>query len=266
VGAQDGRVAILRGIQGSLVGIPLQEPYLLGCISDQGQLSQITYNDSESSLSQGESSLDCQIMQLDDLKPSERPQVTAGLPAGSLDDAIGQLRELAHSSLLPLCAAAQMPGTDCRGPAAQLTPAAQAGPVPPIKLTGQVTDLSSAVDAAAVQEVRSAVDDLRLRHNIRLWVVYVDAFAGGPAGETIPAVDWARQTTNLSEMSDRAAILAVATESRSYAVLVSPGAAGRGGQAEIESFRANSIEPALRDKQWAAAGLAAAKGLADLAS
>ena len=43
-------------------------------------------------------------MRLQDLRPSERTQVSAGLPAGSLDNAIGQLRELAHSSLLPPCA------------------------------------------------------------------------------------------------------------------------------------------------------------------
>jgi protein phosphatase len=42
-------------------------------------------------------------MRLVDLRPAERAQVTAGLPAGSLDQAIDQLRELANSSLLPPC-------------------------------------------------------------------------------------------------------------------------------------------------------------------
>ena len=96
VSAEDGTVAIMRGVQGSILGVPLQEPYLLGCINDRGELSQISYG-------QAHSQLGCDLMRLEDLRPSERAQVSAGLPAGSLDNAIGQLRELARSSLLPLC-------------------------------------------------------------------------------------------------------------------------------------------------------------------
>ena len=96
VSASDESVAIMRGIQGSILGIALQEPYLLGCINDRGELSQISYG-------QAHSELGCDLMRLQDLRPSERTQVSAGLPAGSLDDAIGQLRDLAHGSLLPVC-------------------------------------------------------------------------------------------------------------------------------------------------------------------
>ena len=94
--AHDDRVAIMRGIEGSFLGVPLHQPYQLGCINDRGELSQISYG-------QADTALDCELMRLEDLRPSERAQVTAGLPAGSLDEAIGQLRELAQSSLLPLC-------------------------------------------------------------------------------------------------------------------------------------------------------------------
>ena len=96
VSASNETVAIMRGIQGSILGIALQEPYLLGCINDRGELSQI-------SLGQAHSELGCDLMRLQDLRPSERAQVSAGLPAGTLDDAIGQLRELAQGSLLPVC-------------------------------------------------------------------------------------------------------------------------------------------------------------------
>ena len=97
VSAYGETVAIMRGIQGSILGVRLQQPYLLGCINDRGELSQISYG-------QETDNLGCRLMRLGDLRPSGRTQVTAGLPAGSLDDAIGQLRELAHNSLLPLCA------------------------------------------------------------------------------------------------------------------------------------------------------------------
>lgn len=97
VSADGETVAIMRGIQGSILGVRLQTPYLLGCVNDRGELSQISYG-------QENSELGCELMRLQDLRPSERAQVSAGLPAGSLDEAIGQLRELARSSLLPVCA------------------------------------------------------------------------------------------------------------------------------------------------------------------
>jgi protein phosphatase len=119
--AHDGTVAIMRGIEGSILGYPLQEPYLLGCLNDRNELSQISYGQSTDSLG-------CQLMRLQDLRPSERAQVSAGLPAGSLDDAIGQLRELAHSSLLPPCAP---PPTSTPTPTPTPTPASSPAPSAP---------------------------------------------------------------------------------------------------------------------------------------
>ncbi len=124
LGARDDRVAIMRGVEGSFLGIPFQQPYQLGCVDKTGQLSQISYD-------QADTALDCDLMRLQDLRPSERAQVAAGLPAGSLEDAIGQLRELARSSLLPVCAPArpvqQRGGSS--GPAA--TPSvSSASPIP----------------------------------------------------------------------------------------------------------------------------------------
>ncbi|WP_211697089.1 PP2C family protein-serine/threonine phosphatase [Mycobacterium spongiae] len=96
VAAYNGTVSIMRGIQGSLLGMALSEPYLMGCLSAGDELSQISYR-------QSGDRLDCQLMKVEDLRPPERAAVQAGLPAGTLDDAIGQLRELAATSLLPPC-------------------------------------------------------------------------------------------------------------------------------------------------------------------
>lgn len=96
VAEYNGTVSIMRGIQGSLLGMSLHEPYLMGCLNSRNDLSQISYG-------QSQGQLDCHLMKLKDLRPSERAQVQAGLPAGSLDNAIGQLRELAANSLLPPC-------------------------------------------------------------------------------------------------------------------------------------------------------------------
>lgn len=137
VSDDDGTVAIMRGVQGSILGVPLQEPYLLGCINDRGELSQISYG-------RAQSDLDCDLMRLDDLRPSERAQVSAGLPAGSLDNAIGQLRELAHSSLLPLCTPP---------PAARTTPrptsAPRTGPSAPTTTPTTTTTTPTATSAPA---------------------------------------------------------------------------------------------------------------------
>lgn len=92
----NGTVSIMRGIQGSILGMRLQEPYLLGCLNSRDELSQVSYG-------QPQANLGCHPMKLQDLRPSERAQVAAGLPAGSLDEAIAQLRRLSGNSLLPHC-------------------------------------------------------------------------------------------------------------------------------------------------------------------
>ncbi len=91
-----GTVSIMRGVQGSFLGYPLQEPYLLGCLNDRNELSLISFD-------QSHDKLDCHLLGVNDLRPSERAQVIAGLPTGSLDNAISQINELAHSSVLPVC-------------------------------------------------------------------------------------------------------------------------------------------------------------------
>ena len=97
VSEHNGTVSIMRGVQGSFLGVSLQEPYLLGCLNARNELSLI-------SAGQSQDSLDCRLLGVGDMRPSERAQVIAGLPSGSLDEAIGQIEELARSSVLPVCA------------------------------------------------------------------------------------------------------------------------------------------------------------------
>ncbi len=92
----DGTVSIMRGVQGSFLGYQLQEPYLLGCLNDRNDLSLI-------SAAQSSDNLDCRMLNVNDMRPSERAQIVAGLPSGSLDNAIGQIEQLARDSVLPPC-------------------------------------------------------------------------------------------------------------------------------------------------------------------
>jgi protein phosphatase len=105
VTASGDNVLIMRGIQGSLLHYPLQEPHLLGCING---------NDL-SLISVGQSQNGCRLLKVDDLNKAARAQVVAGLPAGSLDDAINQMHKLVQQ-LLPLCAPAPLPAAPAQQP------------------------------------------------------------------------------------------------------------------------------------------------------
>lgn len=99
-----GAVSIMQGIQVSLPGVPLHQPYSQGCLNSRNQLSVIRFGTAAAHH-------DCRLMKPSDLAESARAQVSAGLPAGTLEQADAQLRRLATESLLPLCplARAQAP-------------------------------------------------------------------------------------------------------------------------------------------------------------
>jgi PPM family protein phosphatase len=109
-----GAVSIMQGIQVSILGVPLHQPYSQGCLNSRNQLSVIRY---------GQAGGNCQPMKLADLAQSARAQVAAGLPVGTLEQADAQLRRLSTESLLPLCppARAQSPPASTPQPAAPTT-------------------------------------------------------------------------------------------------------------------------------------------------
>ena len=94
VSGHDGVVSIMRGVPGSFLGYSLQEVYRQGCLTPHNGLNLV---------SPGQAPENCQLFRVEDLKPSERYQVEAGLPTGSEDEAINQIGQLARDSLLPVC-------------------------------------------------------------------------------------------------------------------------------------------------------------------
>ncbi len=93
----NGKVTILQGIQGSLLGISLYQPYLVACINTRNELSLISY-------AQSGGTLDCHLLTLQDLRPPGKAQVQSRqLPGGTLDQAESQLRKLLADSLLSPC-------------------------------------------------------------------------------------------------------------------------------------------------------------------
>ncbi|WP_441958828.1 PP2C family protein-serine/threonine phosphatase [Mycolicibacterium houstonense] len=123
VGAHEGTVSIMRGVQGSFLGISLQEPYRLGCLNARNELSLVDADDNRDNR-------DCRLMAVDDMRPSERASVTAGLPGGTQDEAIAQISELARSSVLPVCAPRTATTTSKPTPAPGPTPSPSPSPAP----------------------------------------------------------------------------------------------------------------------------------------
>ncbi|MGX9669824.1 PP2C family protein-serine/threonine phosphatase [Mycobacterium sp. HM-7] len=122
VSGYNGSVYIMRGVPGSLLGLPLQEPYLLACLDTHSEMTIIGVDDTHPG---------CQPMKVADLRESGRAQVTAGLPTGTVDDAIRQLKELSHSSLLPLCAPPVVtPPAPAPAPSLSVVPQPPRGPAP----------------------------------------------------------------------------------------------------------------------------------------
>lgn len=135
-------------------------------------------------------------------------------------------------------------------------PEATAPTTAPMRLDHAVTDTAKALSDEQTAAVKSAVQSLYAARDVRLWVVYVEAF-NAPPGE------WARSTGSLTKMGKRDAILAVATKQRKYAFLVPPAASNDSEQA-VDDMRRNTIEPKLRDGDFAGAAVAAATGLQTL--
>lgn len=132
-------------------------------------------------------------------------------------------------------------------------PGGSQAPTAAMKLSHAVTDSAGALSSEQTTEVKSAVKSLQSARDVRLWVVYVDAFDG-------PPTEWARKTRSLTKMGDRDAILAIATKQRKYAFLVAP-AAANGSEQAVDDLRRDKIEPQLRDSNFAGAAVAAAAGL-----
>ena len=148
----------------------------------------------------------------------------------------------------PAPGGSQAPGST-QAPTDEQAPGATA----PVKLSQAVTDSAGALNSDQIAQVKTAVKGLQTARDVRLWVVYVDAFDG-------PPVEWARKTRALTKMGDRDAMLAVATKQRKYAFLVAP-AAANGSEQAVNDLRRNNIEPRLRDSDFAGAAVAAATGL-----
>ena len=122
---------------------------------------------------------------------------------------------------------------------------------PPFRVPDYVTDRAGVLSQAQLAQVEDAVDQLYNERRVRLWVVYVDSFDQDPVG-------WARVTMQISNFGDYDALLAVATDERSYAFQVPSDVAS---QSEASALQRYDVERQLRQTDWACAAVAAANVL-----
>ncbi|SON62910.1 hypothetical protein MSIMFI_04440 [Mycobacterium simulans] len=125
---------------------------------------------------------------------------------------------------------------------------------PPFKLTDHITDSNGVLTDSGRAAVNSAIDRLYRDRHIQLWVVYVDNFS------KFKPDNWAGRTRSASAMGDHDALLAVATNTKSYTFTVPPNVQAVRTD-ELNSLRSNKIEPAVSAKDWSGAAVAAADGL-----
>jgi len=132
---------------------------------------------------------------------------------------------------------------------ALLVPQSRAWADPPMRLADQITDNANALGDRR-DEVQAALDRLRADTGLQLFVVFVRSFDG------VPAREWTDQTAARSDLGDRDALLAVATEDRAYAYSFDQNSPL--SDAQLDDIAAKAIEPALASNDWAGAVIAGA--------
>jgi PPM family protein phosphatase len=107
VAAYNGRVTVMRGIQGGLLGINSEDPYSVACADSDNHPSFVPF---------GAKPQGCHLLAITDLKRPGQEQVqNKKLPGGNLEETERQLKDLLAANLLQLC----RPGLSRPGPSEQ---------------------------------------------------------------------------------------------------------------------------------------------------
>jgi serine/threonine-protein kinase len=131
------------------------------------------------------------------------------------------------------------------------------GAAAPVQLTRYITDPSGTLTVMGRTAVEGALSKLYTRHNVHLWVAYVDDFAG------LTPARWAEDTMRANGFTDIDGLLAVDTANHTFAfrppAIMTNGTGGTRVNAEL--IRKERIAPAVHHNEWARAAVAAANGL-----
>jgi uncharacterized membrane protein YgcG len=129
-------------------------------------------------------------------------------------------------------------------------PTDQPNAAPAVQLTRYITDPSGKLTAAGHTAVEGALSKLSTRHNVHLWVAYVDDFSG------LTPIRWAENAMRTNGFTDTDGLLAIDTTNRTFAFRVP-----KVMKVNTELIRKERIAPAVHRDEWARAAVAAANGL-----
>jgi serine/threonine protein kinase, bacterial len=174
--------------------------------------------------------------------PARRGRRTAVLIAAAATVALLVLAGIVGANLLRHRAA------DAAGGAEVHTD--QPSAAPSVQLTRFITDPSGKLTAAGRTAVESALSTLSARHNVHLWVAYVDDFSG------LTPIRWAENAMRTNGFTDTDGLLAIDTTNRTFAFR-----APKIMKVNTEFIRKERIAPAVHRDEWARAAVAAANGL-----
>ena len=131
------------------------------------------------------------------------------------------------------------------------------GTAAPVQLTRYITDPSGKLTAMGRTAVEGALSKLYTRHNVHLWVAYVDDFSG------LTPARWAEDTMRANGFTNTDGLLAIDTANHTFAfrapAIMTNGTGGTRVNAEL--IRKERIAPAVHHNEWARAAVAAANGL-----
>jgi len=136
-------------------------------------------------------------------------------------------------------------------------PGTAAAMAPPVQLTRYITDPAGVLTPEGRTAVEDALSKLYARHNVHLWVAYVNGFSG------LTPLRWAEDTMRANGFTDTDGLLAIDTANHTFSfrppVVMTKGTDG--ARVNAEMIRKNRIAPAVRHDEWARAGVGAANGL-----
>lgn len=142
VADHNGTVAIMRGIQGSLLGLSLHEVYSVGCLSSRDEISDIGPG-------QPPERSNCRLLKVDDLNGPARASVRAGqLPSDTLDGARKQLQALGKQ-LRPKCTQGATSAPEPSAPSTNSSGTPEPSFVPSAPASATPSSTSSAAPSSA---------------------------------------------------------------------------------------------------------------------
>ncbi|SDZ07853.1 TPM domain-containing protein [Herbiconiux ginsengi] len=137
-----------------------------------------------------------------------------------------------------------------------LAPALPAFAGDPVDLNGAYIVDESGVLGSDQVALQNALDTLSTEHGVNLFVVYTDSFTN-PSDRQ----EWANDVATMNQFGTNDVLLAVATDDRVYQLSVDKDFPLSDDQ--LAAIETDDIVPALRDNDWAGAGIGAAKGIGD---